>query len=306
MMFWGDIILHHPQLIRELPRDLVALNWGYEAGHPFARETAIFKRVGIPFYVCPGTSTWMTLVGRHDNAFANLREAAVAGHKHGAEGYLVTDWGDGGHPQPLAVSYLPYIFGAAVAWCAATADENLLVPVASRDIFYDPTGRAAKAALGLGLSHRKLGFLARNLTPLGAVIAAAPLEQREVFCHEGLKYYAKIRPHNIRAAILEIEAQRAILRRSRPATRPARMLKVELDLAARMAAQSCKFMLWQQAVKKGRAGAAPGLAKRGGRELRQIENEFARHWLARNKATTKKCAAFLRWRIEDYVRGEVH
>ena len=96
MMFWGDIILHHPELVRELPRNVIALNWGYEAGHPFDREAAVFARSKIPFYVCPGTSTWMTLIGRHDNAFANLREAAKAGRKHGAAGFLITDWGEAG------------------------------------------------------------------------------------------------------------------------------------------------------------------------------------------------------------------
>ncbi len=305
MMFWGDIILRHPELVRELPRNVVALNWGYEAGHPFERETAAFQRAGIPFYVCPGTSTWMTLIGRHDNAFANLREAAAAGRRHGAAGFLVTDWGDGGHPQPLAVSYLPYIFGAALAWCAATADENLVAPVAGRDVFRDPTGRVAKAALALGRAHRWLGFRARNLTPRGGVIAAPPPAQREVFCHEGLTYYARIRPKNIRAAMAEIEAQRSVLQQSQPMTKEARMLQVELDLAARMAVQSIKFMLWQQAVKEGRAGAARTLAKRAVAELAQIEREFGRLWPARNKATPKKCAQFLRWRIEDYRRGEV-
>src|ERR1051325_4539752 len=42
MMFWGDIILHHPELIRELPKDAIALNWGYEADHPFEREAKLF------------------------------------------------------------------------------------------------------------------------------------------------------------------------------------------------------------------------------------------------------------------------
>ncbi|HEU5396396.1 MAG TPA: family 20 glycosylhydrolase, partial [Verrucomicrobiae bacterium] len=64
MMFWGDIILKYPALIRELPKNVVALNWGYEANHPFAKETARFAAAGIPFYVCPGTSTWQTLIGR--------------------------------------------------------------------------------------------------------------------------------------------------------------------------------------------------------------------------------------------------
>ena len=145
MMFWGDIILKHPELIPELaafgvppsggktsrpargaiPR-LIALAWGYEANHPFEKEAARFAKARIPFYVCPGTSTWQTLIGRHDNALANLRAAAQAGTQHGAVGYLITDWGDGGHPQPLAVSYLPYLAGASLSWCANTFDEKLL------------------------------------------------------------------------------------------------------------------------------------------------------------------------------------
>ena len=135
MMFWGDIILKYPQLIKELPRNVIALNWGYEANHPFEREAALFAKSKIPFYVCPGTSTWQTLIGRHDNALANLRAAAKAGRKHGAIGYLITDWGDGGHPQPLAVSYLPLLAGASLAWNANGFDEKRLLPVLSRDVF---------------------------------------------------------------------------------------------------------------------------------------------------------------------------
>src|SRR5437773_6538610 len=105
----------------------------------------------------------MTLIGRHDTGFANLKRAAREGRKHGALGYLNTDWGDGGHPQPLAVSYLPYLMGAAVSWCARSFNESLLVPVLSRDVFHDPTQRLARAALGLGLAHRKFKYYAPNL-----------------------------------------------------------------------------------------------------------------------------------------------
>ena len=68
MMFWGDIILNQPQLLAELPRDVIALNWGYEANHPFDKETAAFRDAGVPFYVCPGTSSWCSISGRTDNA----------------------------------------------------------------------------------------------------------------------------------------------------------------------------------------------------------------------------------------------
>jgi hexosaminidase len=318
-MFWGDIILHHPELIKELakfgrdalPRvqadrqvspTIIALNWGYEANHPFDREAALFAKSKIPFYVCPGTSTWQTLIGRHDNALENLRAAAKAGRKHGAMGYLITDWGDGGHPQPLAVSYLPYLAGASLSWCAKTFDEAKLIPVLSRDVFHDPTGHAAKAAFALGRAHRKLKFTVPNETPLGTAITVPPSEQRELFCRNGLKYHARISGKNIRATLKEIEKQRALLKMGRRHAVPpkTKILTLELDLAARMAAQSCQFMLWQQTLAAGENSKARHLARTGIRELRKLEKDFNAYWPLRNKATPQHCSAFLKWRIRDY------
>jgi hypothetical protein len=248
----------------------------------------------------------MTLIGRHDNAFANLRHAAKAGRKHGALGYLNTDWGDGGHPQPLAVSYLPYLMGAALSWCAESFDESLLVPVLSRDIFHDRTQRLGKAALALGFAHRRLNYYVPNVTALGAVLAAPPPALRELVCRDGLKYYARIPGKNIRAALQEVETQRAVLGRARPATEAGKILAAELDLAARMAAQSCKIMLWQQALAGGKDGLARRMAKVGIAELRDLDRDFRRYWPLRNQGTTAKCSAFLRWRLEDYRRGALH
>jgi hexosaminidase len=305
MMFWGDIILNHPELIRQLPKNVIALNWGYEASHPFEREAALFAKSGIPFYVCPGTSTWMTLVGKHNNALVNLRTAARAGRRHGAQGYLITDWGDGGHPQPLAVSYLPLLAGAALSWCAESFEEQKLVPVLSRDVFEDPTQHLANAALALGLAHRKLGYSEPNLTPLGTVIAAPLSGTRELFCRDGLKYYARISTPRIEATGQEIEKQRKRIRLARPASAGGKVLGQELDLAARMAAQSCNIMLWQKALSVGKTSAARNLASIGMRELPELDRDFAAYWPARNKATPRKCSPFLRWRRADYRAGSL-
>ncbi|HEX5400299.1 MAG TPA: family 20 glycosylhydrolase, partial [Verrucomicrobiae bacterium] len=339
MMFWGDIILKYPKLISGLARsstrepaplhwsgltfaatDIIALNWGYEANHPFNKEAAQFAKAKIPFYVCPGTSTWQTLIGRHDNGLANLRAAARAGLKHGAMGYLITDWGDGGHPQPLAVSWPMFVAGAALAWNQRGFDESRLASVVSRDVFGDDTGNVANAAIKLGFVHRKLSVMAPNETPLGTVIAAPPLRERELFCRNGLKWFAKIPTGKIRGTLRRIEKERvmlqaaggarhsvraaAITRGGQRTARPALSLR-ELDLAARMAAQSCKFMLWQQAVAAGKISEAKRLARVGIRELKQIEKDFDALWPLRNKATPKQCSAFLKWRVDDYRRGRV-
>jgi hexosaminidase len=302
-MFWGDIILKYPKLIAKLPEDVVALNWGYEANHPFEKETVRFRKSGIPFYVCPGTSTWMTLVGKNDNALKNLRRAAAAGRRNGAVGFLNTDWGDGGHPQPLAVSWLPLAMGAAMAWCGKTFDEASLIPALSRDVFEDPSGAVAKAAWVLGLAHRKLHFTDVNATPLGAVIAAPPPEERELFCRQGLKYFARIKAAPIRSAARELQRQISVLKKASRDSRISRAGKIlvrELELAARMAEQSCYFMLWQQAVARGDRPLARRMAKEKLAALAKIEREFDGFWPRRNKGTTKHCSMFLQWRIADY------
>lgn len=166
MQFWGDIILHHPELIPELPRDVVPLVWGYEADHPFDEQCSKFAATGLTFQVCPGTSAWNSLVGRTDTGLANLKLAAEAGRTHGAAGYLVTDWGDNGHWQPYAVSLLPFAAGAGYAWCGTAQDRADLLAQADEHVFRDPQRTTARAALELGQAYRRLEHPIANASAL--------------------------------------------------------------------------------------------------------------------------------------------
>jgi hexosaminidase len=116
MLMWGDIVSQHPELVDSLPSGVTVLEWGYDADHPFDQHCGTLARTGHPFWVCPGTSSWNTLVGRWSNARDNCLSAAAAGREHGAAGYLVTDWGDHGHLQPLPVSLPGLAVAAAGSW----------------------------------------------------------------------------------------------------------------------------------------------------------------------------------------------
>ena len=167
MAFWGDIIIHHPELIAELPRDVVALEWGYEADHPFDEHGALFAASGVPFYVCPGTSSWNSLAGRTHNMRENLRQAAENGLKHGACGYLIADWGDGGHWQPLSVSYAGFAYGAGVSWCLSR-NREMDVGAAVDNCWANGFGAVL---LGLGDVYRLCGALRGNGTELFHILS---------------------------------------------------------------------------------------------------------------------------------------
>ena len=184
MQFWGDVILEHPELLAELPEGAIALEWGYEADHPFADDTLRFAAAGFEFYVCPGTSSWNSFAGRTRNALENLASAAACGHARGAAGYLITDWGDHGHLQPLPISYPGLAAGAAFAWNVETAREPLRLPLARQlDLyaFRDRAGQAGAGACALGDAYRLTGADAANGSALFFALVFAhkpPAERR--------------------------------------------------------------------------------------------------------------------------------
>ena len=132
-IYFGDIVLEHPELVDQLPPEGVLVNWNYESTKSFGPESARFAQAGVRFWVCPGTSGWCSVTGRGRNAADNIRDAVDAGLKHGAEGCLLTEWGDHGHWQPQAVAWPGLVFGAGACWCLTTnADTETLPRAISR------------------------------------------------------------------------------------------------------------------------------------------------------------------------------
>jgi hypothetical protein len=146
MMFWADMVVHYadsnPTIVQAAKTSLpnaVALDWGYEFDHNFGGSTAKIKKSGIPYYVCPGTATWRSFVGRTSNMTENLEKAAHWGRQNGAIGFLLTVWGDQGHLQHVVCDYPPLAYSAGLSWCQDTnrkeiVDYNAYV---SRFIFKD-------------------------------------------------------------------------------------------------------------------------------------------------------------------------
>lgn len=201
VLFWGDILRSHPSLVGELPhRDTVALAWHYEAPldagaipeslhgllgrfgmtpeslRGFEGQVPPFADAGLPYWVCPGTSSWNALVGRWHNARANLLDAARVGRERGAAGYLITDWGDNGHLQPPSVSFAPLVLGAALAWCADANRELDVADVLDRHVFCDEARTLGSLLLEVGDAYRQTGRRAFNASPLfGALVGSAQI-----------------------------------------------------------------------------------------------------------------------------------
>ena len=150
LLVWGDMLNGDPALLAQVPPGITLCEWGYESNFAFDERAAVLAGAGIPFWVAPGTSSWLTIVGRVTNAIETCRHAAEAAIAHGCSGFLITDWGDQGHLQQLPISDPGLAYGAAVSWCLeANADLDLGAAL-SAHCYSDPTGGLADALLVLG------------------------------------------------------------------------------------------------------------------------------------------------------------
>ena len=94
----------------------------------------------------------------------NVLNAATAGSIYSAEGLLVTDWGDGGHMQPLAVSVPGYGAAAEFSWninlersFSAEGVTEHLVGKVSRFVLNDRSGVIGKVLMLLGSLYKVVG-----------------------------------------------------------------------------------------------------------------------------------------------------
>ena len=280
MQFWGDIILHYPDLIPELPQDIIALEWGYEADHPFARNGRKLAEAGVPYYVCPGTSSWNSIAGRTANALGNLWNAAESGCAHGAIGYLITDWGDNGHWQHLPVSFLGYAYGAAVSW-AAQANRELDLPRAlDLHAFQDAAGVMGRLAYDLGNAYREVGVLVPNASLLVLLLLHPDFAPLAPQCWgEGGELV-----EGLERTLEYVDRAMASLSQARMARPDAELIADEFRNAAALLRHACRLGIARLHTENGEIAAIPAGTRRAlASELEGIVAEYRRLWLSRNR-----------------------
>ncbi|MHB8262179.1 MAG: family 20 glycosylhydrolase [Acidimicrobiales bacterium] len=169
VMVWGDYLSSNPHLIAELPEDTIVCEWGYDAGHPFSQHLEDLAAHNIPTFVCPGTSSWLSLTGRSENALSNIADAAKSGMAYGSQGFMICDWGDMGHHQQLPVMYPALVAGAALSWCYdsnSSIDLSQLGKLTGLHLFDKPRPAIGSALVSLGQAHRMVVPQPPNMSAL--------------------------------------------------------------------------------------------------------------------------------------------
>ena len=161
MMMWGDIILQHPDRLKDIPRDVIMLTWGYGAKPSFVDQIKPFTASGYEFFVCPGVSNWSRILPDFGVATTNIRNFVRDGVANGAIGMLNTAWEDDGEALG-APKWHGHAWGGECAWTGAkTAPEDFNRRIGAV-LFGEKGDHFGKAVELLARAHRLGGMSGMN------------------------------------------------------------------------------------------------------------------------------------------------
>ena len=280
MNAWGDIVLQHPELLKEMPRDIVLLNWDYDPNGQRVQRSGEFADAGIPYMVCPGTGSWQSHGSRMTASMANVSQFAAVGRRNGAIGLLNTDWGDFGHRNFLGVSLHGYAHGAAHAWNGAAVDEKTFTRAFTLHTFGDTRGQWAAALRQLGTTDTASNLYHALVEPLElpATRYILRFDPPSIVSHYPAWFPECISKFKDSAPAVRWPAEpRGLPDFERHALREYRLASHMNDLAIRRA-----FI--GQAVRAGRH-TSPAVLRRWADDMQALATAFTGQWLARNRPT---------------------
>ncbi|OQA03580.1 MAG: Glycosyl hydrolase family 20, catalytic domain [Planctomycetes bacterium ADurb.Bin401] len=270
MNMWADIVLKHPELLSEMPKDIVLLNWEYEARGKNIYRTKELAKAGMPFMVCPGTSGWQTHGSRLPNSVENVSNFASQGRKYGAQGLLNTDWGDKGHRNFLSVSLHSFAHAAAHSWNGKSVNNQTFTENFCRQFFGQKTGRLANMITRLGKNYLTCGTTIFNSSLLFHTLTEEVSKVKEFNLNKtGLKKIAQNFSGN----------KSVILPKDSSAFEKTAIQ--EFELAAKM-----DYLAAQRAIAINDGNNLK--IKNVNKQISKITDEFKRLWLLRNKPSRLK------------------
>ncbi len=171
LMFWGDIAMHHPDLLPELPKDLIVMSWDYSPRESFDNYLKPFRDAGLDVFVCPGVNNWNRIFPNHNFALPNIRDFIRDGQKFGALGVMNTTWDDDGEAL-FGMTWYAVLYGAAASWQPGSSDLEEFHDRFDWAFFRNPSGSPFAEAIarlnrvhillakaGVGDAHNSLFWL---------------------------------------------------------------------------------------------------------------------------------------------------
>jgi len=123
VMMYGDIILNHPKILEELPKEITIIDWHYRPDF-FYPSTVTFSKSNYEYIVSPSVWNFLTIFPANFNAVPNIIRLTNDGIQNGAKGMINSNWGDYGAETFKETIFYGYAWSAQCSWNYLASDIN--------------------------------------------------------------------------------------------------------------------------------------------------------------------------------------
>jgi hexosaminidase len=158
-LFWGDIAMHDPALVKALPADFkqqtIAVAWEYNPHTSFAPYIKPFTDAGMECWIAPGVNNWSRVWPNYNYALNNIQQFTAQGQASGCTGQLNTIWHDDGETLTNN-NWYGILYGAEAAWHAGVSSIPHFQSTYGQVFHGDNTGKINQAQQELMAAHALL------------------------------------------------------------------------------------------------------------------------------------------------------
>jgi len=201
LLFWGDIAMNSPELVKTLPKDMIAIAWEYNP-HPEGYEKYLspYVNAGMQTWVASGVNNWRLVYPNFNAGLANIQGFVSDGQRLGSTGELNTVWNDMGEGL-FNMDWYGVLFGAAASWQPGTSAIPQFQNSYGQVFHGDASGKINRAQVELMAAQQ-------TLTDAGVHAASDHLFWMDPWSGEGQQISAKFLPV---AHTFRLHAEQAII-----------------------------------------------------------------------------------------------
>ena len=115
VIMYGDVILSHKEILELIPKDIIIVDWHYNANTNFS-STNIFREAGFEYYVSPSVWNYRTTFPTYQVALPNIKSFIKSGITNGSTGMINSNWGDYGAETFKEFVLFGYAWSAQCSW----------------------------------------------------------------------------------------------------------------------------------------------------------------------------------------------
>jgi hexosaminidase len=156
LLFWGDIAMNDPALVKTLPKDMIAIAWVYSPEpEGYDKWLLPFTSAGLQTWVAPGINNWSRVYPDNISGLLNIQEFVRDGQRLGSTGLLNTVWNDDGEGL-FNQDWYGILFGAAAGWQPGASSIPQFQASYGQVFHGDTTGKIDQAQIEMMAAQKTL------------------------------------------------------------------------------------------------------------------------------------------------------